>query len=204
MLGALPAGAQAQSPAIKEYILDEKIGDLDRDGREEKVVLVSMQDSAGIITRELRILKKTGRDWFTWKSSAKAILAIKEGGNMGDPFEYIEIDNGILKIRQSGGSTWKWGQTDKYRYQHGAFELIGYTSFYGSPCEYWANFDYNISSRKVIYHKAYEKCSYKKEKRKKNERENFRHRLKKMITLETRYESFTTVRCPRLKQEIVF
>ena len=138
---ALSFGQQSL-PATKEYVLDEKIGDLDRDGMEEKVLVVKMPDSSGTnMIRELRILKRKGRDWVIWQRSAKAILPVEEGGSFNDPFEYIEIEKGILLVRQSGGKAWKWGQTDKYRYQHGRFELTGYTSFYGSPCEYWADFD---------------------------------------------------------------
>ncbi len=206
LLLSFPAFLYAQQtvPIKKEYVLDEKIGDLDRDGVEEKVTVVSMLDSSGkTMIRELRIFKKYGWDWKLWTSSAKAILPFQEGGTLGDPFEYIEIERGILLIRQSGGNAWKWGQTDKYRFQHGTFELIGYTSFYGRPCEYWAGFDFNITSKKVVYKKEYEKCTLKKEKRKK-EQENFKYRLKKKITLETRYESYTTITSPKLKQEIVF
>lgn len=196
--------AQQASHVMKEQVLDEKVGDLDRDGVEEKVTVVNMPDSSGTtMIRELRIFKKQGWEWKLWTSSLKAILPFQEGGTLGDPFEYIEIERGVLLVRQSGGNAWKWGQTDKYRFQRGAFELIGYTSFYGRPCEYWAGFDYNITARKVIYKKEYEKCSLKKEKKKK-EQENFKYRLKKKITLETRYESYTTITSPKLKQEIVF
>ncbi|MBC7934684.1 MAG: hypothetical protein H7Y86_04895 [Rhizobacter sp.] len=199
------SSGQQKLHSIKEYILDEKIGDLDKDGMEEKVLVVTMADSQGTgMIRELRILKRRGRDWVIWKRSAKAILPPEEGGSFNDPFEYIEIEEGILLVRQSGGKAWKWGQTDKYRYQHGTFELIGYTSFYGKACEYWADFDYNISARRITYKKEYEKCSLNKEKKNKKQKENFRHRLKKMITLENRYESYTTIMCPKLKQAIVF
>lgn len=200
----LATSAQQKVPLQKEYVVDEKVGDLDRDGMEEKVLVVNLPDSSGEdLVKELRILKKIGREWIVWTRSSKAILPVKEGGSLGDPFEYIEIEKGILLIRQSGGNAWKWGQTDKYRFQNGAFELIGYTSFYGRPCEYWAAFDYNISSRKVTYTKAYEKCALKKEKQKK-EKENFKYRLKKKILLETRYEHYTSITSPKLKQEIVF
>ena len=204
LAGPVAAYAQQVAPAKPEYVLDEKIGDLDRDGMEERVMVVSMLDSSGKgMLRELRILKRSGREWILWTTSFKAILPLQEGGTLGDPFEYIEIEKGILKVRQSGGNAWKWGQTDKYRFQHGAFELVGYTSFYGKPCEYWADFDYNIAAKKVVYRKEYEPCSLKKGKRKK-EKENFRYRLKKRITLETRYEHYTTITSPRLRQEIVF
>lgn len=206
MLFCLPllASAQQRLPLRIEYILDEKIGDLDRDGIEEKVMVISLPDSSGkSMRRELRIYKKGARDWHLWITSYKAVLPYPEGGSLGDPFEYIEIEKGILLIRQSGGNAWKWGQTDKYRFQHGTFELVDYSSVYGRPCEYWASFHYNIENRKVVYRKEYEKCSLKKEKAKK-EKEHFRHKLKKRITLLSRYETYTSITSPKLKQEIVF
>ena len=203
LCGPVTLFAQQEAAFKKEWILDEKIGDLDRDGMEERVVVVSIQDSSGKgVVRELRILKKIGRDWIVWKRSAKAILPLQEGGILGDPFEYIEIEKGSLLVRQSGGNAWKWGQTDKYRFQNGAFELVGYTSFYGRPCEYWAAFNFDISGNKVVYTKAYEQCSMHAKAKK--EKEHFKFRLKKRITLETRYENYTSITSPKLKQEIVF
>ncbi|RYY72093.1 MAG: hypothetical protein EOO13_00790 [Chitinophagaceae bacterium] len=206
LLLGIPLFGDAQVAIMgRETVLDEKIGDLDRDGMEERVLVVSFPDSTGQKDiRELRILKRQGRGWIIWHRSLKAILQPEEGGSFGDPFEYIEIDKGLLTVRQSGGNAWKWGQTDKYRYQHGRFELVGYTSFYGKPCEYWADFAYNVTTRQVSYKKEYEKCSLKKGKKPKKDKENFRYRMKKKLTLESRYEKYTTIICPRLKQEIVF
>ena len=72
---------------------------------------------------------------------------------MGDPFEGIEIKNGILIINHWGGSSWKWSLSDKYRFQNNQFQLIGHTSNCGKPCEYWMNCDFNISTGKVIIKK---------------------------------------------------
>lgn len=55
---------------------------------------------------------------------------------MEDPYGEITIEKGILSISQNGGSSWKWGFTDKYRFQNNKFELISYTSNYGKLCEY--------------------------------------------------------------------
>ncbi len=90
---------------------------------------------------------------------------------MGDPFEDMEIKNGLLLISQSGGSSWKWGHTDKYRYQEGDFYLIGYTSIAGKPCEYWQSVDYNLSTGKMIVKKEYEACEGDDQKISKEENE---------------------------------
>ncbi len=75
---------------------------------------------------------------------------------MGDPFEGIEIKNNVLLISHFGGSSWKWTNVDKYRFQNNQFELIGYTSNFGKLCEYWANFDFNISTGKIACKKEFE------------------------------------------------
>ncbi len=202
----LPAFCHAQMavPVKKEIVLDEKVGDLDNDGIEEKVMVISLQDtSATGIKRELRILKKKQWSWIPWVISQKAILPVKEGGAMGDPFEYIDIVEGVLYVRQSGGNSWKWGQTDTYKYKNGEFQLIKYSSSYGKACEYWADFRYNFQRHTIAYRKVFEKCSLEKSKAK-VEQEHFKYNLKKKLTIENRYENYNTVICPKLKQEISF
>src|SRR5688500_16038747 len=150
-------------------LLEEKTGDLDKDGISEKVMVYNTTDSTEDgIGREIFILKKAGEQWNVWKRSTNAILRSSEGGMMGDPFQGIEIKNGLLIISLAGGSSWKWSHEDKYRFQNNEFELIGYTSNAGKPCEYWINLDFNISTGKMIYKKEYEDCEkdqaiYKKE-----------------------------------------
>ncbi|MFT3980705.1 MAG: hypothetical protein QM687_09575 [Ferruginibacter sp.] len=202
----LPAVCRAQTGAIvfDPAVIEEKVGDLDGDGIAERAILLKTSDSTedGQV-RELQILKKKGRDWIVWKRSRSAILPSKAGGRYGDPFEYMEIEDGVLLIRQSGGNSWKWGQTDKYKYRKGELELISYHSIYGKTCEYWTNFDFEISSGKVNYKKQFEKCPSQTE-RTKNQCEKFKFRLKKKLTLENRYDEFVKVVSPRHKQEIYF
>lgn len=151
----------AQEPLIpKGYLLlEEKLGDLDKDGILEKVSVYNTTDSTEEgIEREIFILKKAGEQWTIWKRSTNAILRSNQGGMMGDPFQGIDIKNGLLIISLAGGSSWKWSHEDKYRFQNNEFELIGYTSNAGKPCEYWINLDFNISTGKMIYKKEYEDC----------------------------------------------
>ena len=140
-------------------ILAEKTGDLNKDGIEEKVIVYNTTDTtADGIVRELEIFRWINNEWKLWEKSGNAIKKSQEGGMMGDPFEGIEIDKGLLIIYFSGGSSWKWNYTDKYRFQNDEFELIGYSGNYGKLCEYWETVDFNLVTGKVIYKKEYEDC----------------------------------------------
>lgn len=199
-------GQQSRIP--KEYQpIKEIYGDLNKDGKDEKVVVYNMSDKEvdmNGINREIIIFKKEKDEWMIWQRSKNAIGNTRDGGMMGDPFEDVEIKNGILSISQSGGSSWKWSHTDKYRYQNNSFELIGYTSHYGKPCEYWVTVDYNIVTGKINVQKEYEKCEnddgdqvvYKKE------NEDFQYRLKKKILLENRKQSEVKIISPKYKHEL--
>lgn len=120
--------------------IKEIYGDLNKDNIDERVVVYNMadkEDEINGVDREIIIFRKYQGKWTVWHRSTNAIGNSKDGGMMGDPFGDIEIKNGLLLISQSGGSSWKWGYTDKYRYQNNSFDLIGHTSNYGKPCEYW-------------------------------------------------------------------
>jgi len=155
-------------------ILDEKVGDLNKDSIPEKVIVYDTNDSTEFGTvREIRIYKKAGDKWVVFTSSRNAIGKSEDGGMMGDPFSGIEIKNGILLINQSGGSSWKWFNTDKYRFQNGVFQLIGYENDYGKPCEYFQKIDFNLQTGKIIYKKEYDHCEDEEEETNKNETETF-------------------------------
>ncbi len=151
-------GQRAIVPAGFE-ILEEALGDLDKDGVAERVVVYNTTDTTedGIL-RELQVLKLINNEWVAWKKSRTAVLKSGEGGMMGNPFEGIEITKGVLVISFSGGSSWKWFYKDKYRFQHNKFELIGYSGVYGKLCEYWVQVDFNLSNGKIIYKKEFEDC----------------------------------------------
>jgi hypothetical protein len=197
-----------QKPLVPaQYRLTKEVyGDLNKDGQEEKVAVYNMKseenDTKGI-DRIVIIFKKNQGQWVIWQQSINAVGNSKAGGMMGDPFEDIAIKNGVLLISQAGGSSWKWSHTDKYKFQNNSFELIGYTSYYGKPCEYQANFDYNLSTGDIEFEKEYERCDenasqviYKKE----NER--FKHKLTKKITLGNRNAMEIKITTPKYKNEV--
>ncbi len=155
-------------------ILEQKTGDLDKDGIDEKVIIYNTPDSTDFgIHREIQILKLVEGKWTVWKKSRSAVLKSGEGGMMGDPYSGIDIIKGILLIHHNGGSSWKWGYVDKYRFQNNEFQLIGHTSSFGKPCEYWGTFDFNLSIGKIIYKKEYENCENADQDISKTEKETF-------------------------------
>jgi hypothetical protein len=198
----------AQETTIpKQYqSIKEVEGDLDKDGISEKVVVYNMSDKeveTDGIDRELVIFKKIKNKWNIWHRSANAVGNSRDGGMMGDPFEDIEIKNGVLLVYESGGSSWKWFHTDKYRYQNKRFELIGYTSNYGKLCEYWENIDFNIATGKIVVKKEYESCETDQSQEVyKTENENFSYKLSKKITLDNRKTIDVKIITPKYKHEL--
>lgn len=141
-------------------ILEKITGDLDKDGVDETVVAYDthMEGEMGS-ERTIYIYKATeGGGWEEWITSTRAIMPSESGGMMGDGFDGIEIIKGVLHVRHWGGSREKWSYTHKYRFQNGDFYLIGVTSTSGAPCDYWEDFDYNLSTGQVNFKREHESC----------------------------------------------
>lgn len=66
--------------------------------------------------------------------SDEAALDKDEGGAMGDPFQELKIEKGIVIINYYGGSAWRWGVTQRYRWRQNRWMLIGntYNSFHAT------------------------------------------------------------------------
>ncbi len=87
-----------------------------------------------------------------------------------------------MKISHEGGGSWKWNFTDKYRHDGKEFKLIGYESYYGTPCESWELVDFNLVTGKIIIEKEFECCENDAENQEIYKRENETF-FKKGITL---------------------
>ncbi|WP_240927990.1 hypothetical protein, partial [Cellulophaga sp. Z1A5H] len=184
-------------------IVDSVSGDLDKDSFKELVVAYNTgpENEVDGVPRELVIYKLKNNKWTEWKRSSQALYGSRDGGMMGDPFGEIEIENGILLISQNGGSSWKWGFTDKYRFQDGEFYLIGYSSIAGKLCEYWKDVDFNLSTGKLIIKKEYEECETEEQEIYKRENETlFEKGLK--ITMQNRQEREIKITTPKYGHEI--
>lgn len=200
------SGFAQEIPVPDGYVLfDTTSGDLDKDGIPELAVAYNtskkIDDELEDIPRELIIYKKDQQQWKAWKKSQQALYSSRGGGMMGDPFEEMDIKDGLLLISQSGGSSWKWRHTDTYRYQNSDFYLIGYASNAGKLCEYWENVDYNLSTGKMIVTKEYEICEGDDQKITKRENETLFHKNLK-ITLTKRSDKEIKITTPKYKHEV--
>lgn len=149
--------AQKELQPVGSEIIETVEGDLDGDQIPERVVIYNTKDEGELgKIREIQIQKKSGGTWMVLSKSRNAILESAGGVMMGDPYQSTGISKGILSITQAGGSSWKWGYTDKYRFQNGHFELIGYSSESGRPGDYWAEVDFNLSTGQLNYKKDVE------------------------------------------------
>lgn len=150
--------------------IDSTKGDLDGDGIAEKVVVYESDIQTNLGTeRHIYIFKKINQNWSIWEKTIGAILPSEHGGIMGDPFQKIDIIRNCIVIDHFGGSREKWNYTHRYRFQNDNFHLIGATISIESPCDYFENFDYNLSTAKASYSIKKDNCKNgaKKEKLKK-------------------------------------
>ncbi len=146
-------------PVPKNYaILDSVCGDLTNDGIDELVVIYDLTketDDMEGTPRSIVIYQVEKESWKPMVESKEAVMGSKDGGMMGDPYQNVEIKKGILSIYHYGGSAWKWGEADKYRYQNDEFVLIGNTSDFGNYWAEWTKYDFNLSTGKLNYEKEY-------------------------------------------------
>lgn len=188
---------------VNYAIVDSIKGDLDNDAINELVVAYNVMQENEIdgVPRQLVIYKLENNQWVAWKISDQALYGSKDGGMLGDPYGEMEIKNGILHISQNGGSSWKWGFTDKYRFQNDEFYLIGYTSLAGKLCAYWTDVDFNLTTGKMAMNKEFEKSENEEQQFYKSENETLLVKDLK-ITLENRQEREIKITTPKYKHEI--
>lgn len=82
-------------------------GDLNRDGREDAVLVLEPEDPEQ--PRPLLILVRDANGALKLaKRSAKSVLCRTCGGVMGDPFQGVVVGKGRFTIEHYGGSSWRW------------------------------------------------------------------------------------------------
>lgn len=150
--------------------IDEAEGDLDKDGIAEKVIVYNTKKETDFGTeRQIYIYKKNKNNWELWKKSIGAVQPSEHGGMGSNSFEDILIERNCIVIHHFGGLRQKWSYTHRFRYQNDDFYLIGATVNFGSNCDYWENFDYNLSTGIIKYEKETENCQKETSKIKKKE-----------------------------------
>ena len=199
--------ALAESPAINDVVAQTQ-GDLDGDGIAEYVEIRNTAANSELdgngFQRALFVYKVKNGQKTLWQRSDTAVYASNAGGMMGDPFEDLSIKKGSLFLTQSGGSSWKWGFTDQYRYQNGRFELIGYQSSAGRICDYWESVDANLSTGKINYSKIFDRdkeCDNAENRGQKDLKESFVNKNVR-LNFANRHAQEVKIIAPKTKQDI--
>ncbi|MCI3935958.1 hypothetical protein MQX03_02030 [Chryseobacterium aahli] len=177
-------------------------GNLDEDENDEAAAVYEIPNiDHGDAEQVLAIYKKENGKWKILHQTSAPLLSSQSGGVMGNPFNGISISKKSIVIKHFGGSRDKWEYTHRYRYQNGDWYLIGASSSFGTPCDYWVSFDYNISTGDATYKKTVENCKNGENKVVQSQKEN------KKIT-QPKMNDFTpgdhTFKFPNVKNEIYY
>lgn len=135
----------AQVGAATIEILQQDLGDLNGDGKDEFVAAIETPTIVGEARERLVIVfKKQQGKWILWKSTSAPILNSEDGGFF-DPFEEIAIHDQGLHIAHYGGSNWRWSMNDTYRYDGLDFVLSAHQSYWGSLCDQKEEWEINLA-----------------------------------------------------------
>jgi len=166
------ASSEVQNPALSQIssegakavlknlpqgwnVLNAVEGDLSKDSRKDVAAVLEGPASAeASAPRKLIILfKKTDGSYVLSAETQKAILKSDEGGVWGDPFSGISINRGSVLVNHYGGSNWRWSNCYRFRFQDGAWYLIGATekSFNTNTKTDYVRDDYNLLTGNHIH-----------------------------------------------------
>lgn len=135
----------AQVGAATIEILQQDLGDLNGDGKDEFVAAIETLAIAEEAPKRLVIIFKKQQDnWIIWKSTSAPILNSEDGGFF-DPFEEIAIQDQKLHISHYGGSNWRWWMNDTYHYDGLDFVLSDHQSYWGSLCDQKEEWEINLA-----------------------------------------------------------
>lgn len=183
--------------------IGEASGDLNKDGVAETVLVVEDLNSGDEDNRERRIhiYRRANEQWELWQDAAGGVLGSGDGGMMGDPFDGITIERGVILIKHFGGSRQKWSYLHRFRYQHQRWELIGATITFGAPCDSWETYDYNLSTSNIEAEKTLVNCDTDEDT---IETYTFKHTTKPLPTLNGFTPGETQVKLPENKGDFYF
>ena len=159
----LPSSGSSFSAFIPErwVPLDTAVGDLNNDERDDAVLVLQcrdtiMGDTTGMgssfspaAPRTLTVLFGTPYGYRLALQNDHFILRSNEGG-MFDPFEGVEIKDGLLVIYFYGGSAWRFSYTYNFRFTENVFSLVGAEALdYYVPEGYGSSYSFDFRAHRV-------------------------------------------------------
>lgn len=177
-----------QSQELKDFVIPndyEKIlevtGDLDKDGKEETVMVFNTDIKAkpDSFERKFYILKNINGNLKIWKENSSVIIDNKYGFYPTDNKLEVNIKNNCLIIFQLFFTNSRHSDTSKYtfRFQNGDFYLIGAVHQLDDTCDYSFTNEVNFSTGKAIIDEQYSSCDDGKTKIPKDYYKEFIHKF---------------------------
>lgn len=189
-------------------------GDLDKDGKDEVVLVFNTDKTAsdhGTATDEkdykrvFYILKNDQGSLKIWKENSTLLYSSRMGfypdGNLLD----IQIKNNCLVVEQTFSSNSRHTQTSKhtFRFQNGDFYLIGSYDNFADNCEFDFTNEINFSTGKGIVDNEYSSCD-DGAKIPENYYKEFIYKLKTLIKMDDFKIGEHRLKIPGLKEDFVF
>jgi len=172
-------------PKTYEKILETK-GDLDKDGKDEVVIVFNVNPKAEVSERKFYILKNINGKLKIWKENSSLIFDNKLGFYPADNKLKITIKNNSLNILQSYYTNSRHSDTSKYtfRFQNGDFYLIGASIRFDDTCEFNFKNEVNFSTGKVIIDEQFSDCDDGSDRKiPENYYKEFTHKFPKLIKM---------------------
>ncbi|NWJ53404.1 MAG: hypothetical protein HXX14_21405, partial [Bacteroidetes bacterium] len=141
-------------------------GDLDKEGKEETVIVFDTDKTASDYERApgkkdyqrvFYILKNEQGQAKIWKENSSLLYSSGLGFYPDDNILTIQIKNNCLIVEQSFFSNSRHTQVNKhtFRFQNGDFYLIGSFDNFNDTCEFDFTNEINFSTGKVIVDREY-------------------------------------------------
>lgn len=218
LLFALSICNLLHSQTHKDYILPteyemvkEIVGDLDKDGINEIVVLANTNIKlSGISNRNLKrqilIYKKKNLDYSLWKTSGNFLISSQEGFYPDDNHVEISLKNSVIKIVQKYFLNSKTTETDQFtfRFQNNDLFLIGSRIYFERNCEGEILNEVNFSTGKIIVKEEYEDCDEDPKSVKNNFYKEFIHKFTKLIKFTDFVGGQHSIKVPNTEKTIIY
>lgn len=190
-------------------------GDLDKDGKDETVLVFDTNTKASDYEkypgekdykRVFYILKNEQGNLKIWKENSTLLYSSGMGFYPESNVLDIQIKNNCLTVEQQFSSNSRHTQTNKhtFRFQNGDFYLIGLYDNFADNCEFDFTNEINFSTGKVLVDREYSSCDDENTKVPENIHKNFTYKLKTLIKMDDFKMGKHRFKIPGLKEDFIF